>query len=144
MIRILSLWDPWASFMALGYKKWETRSWSTPYRGLLAIHAAKTKIAIKDGTPLEKAELILEATGVRLQLPSAWPLGCILAVVDLYDCVPTEGLKPDPMESILGNYMPERFAWQTKDLRRVKPLPYTGMQGLTTLNPEVEKALEYV
>jgi len=143
-MKILSLWEPWASFMAMGYKKWETRGWLTNYRGPLAIHAAKNTSAIRDGTPEELAEAIFDETGTRIEVPKVWPLGSIIAVVDLYDCVPTEVAKPATMESILGNYAPERFAWHTRDLKRVKPFAFTGMQGLKPLAPEVEKALEYV
>lgn len=39
-VRALTLWQPWASLVALGLKRIETRSWSTPYRGRLLIHAA--------------------------------------------------------------------------------------------------------
>lgn len=38
--KALTLWQPWASLVALGVKTIETRSWSTAYRGPLAIHAA--------------------------------------------------------------------------------------------------------
>ncbi len=42
-MKAISLWQPWAS--AIGphpeQKHLETRSWQTPYRGWLAIHAAK-------------------------------------------------------------------------------------------------------
>lgn len=41
-MKALTLWQPWASLVALGVKTVETRSWSTPYRGPLAIHAAAT------------------------------------------------------------------------------------------------------
>lgn len=40
-MKALSLHQPWASLVALGVKTIETRSWSTSYRGPLAIHAAK-------------------------------------------------------------------------------------------------------
>ena len=40
-IKALTLWQPWASLIAWGEKQYETRSWSTEYRGLLAIHASK-------------------------------------------------------------------------------------------------------
>src|SRR5437868_804524 len=40
-VKALSLWQRWASAMALGWKRIETRHWSLSYRGLLAIHAAK-------------------------------------------------------------------------------------------------------
>lgn len=39
--KILTLSQPYASLVALGAKRIETRSWRTSYRGPLAIHAAK-------------------------------------------------------------------------------------------------------
>ena len=42
--RALTLHQPWASLIALGVKTIETRSWSTPYRGPLAIHAGMTPL----------------------------------------------------------------------------------------------------
>lgn len=44
-IKGLSLWQPWASLIALKVKTIETRGWSTNYRGTLAIHAAKTPLS---------------------------------------------------------------------------------------------------
>lgn len=41
-MKAISLWQPWASLVPAGAKPVETRSWSTSYRGPLAIHAAKT------------------------------------------------------------------------------------------------------
>lgn len=40
-MKVLTLTQPWATLVAIGAKKIETRSWSTSYRGPLAIHAAK-------------------------------------------------------------------------------------------------------
>lgn len=40
-MKALTLCQPWASLIAWGEKQYETRSWSTDYRGLLAIHASK-------------------------------------------------------------------------------------------------------
>lgn len=143
-MKILSLWEPWASCMAMGWKTWETRGWATSYRGPLAIHAAKNMSAIKDLTPLELEDLAKEICDVDLNLPKSWPLGSILCVVELVDCVPTEKASPGPLERILGNYMPKRFAWQTTNLRKVKPVLFRGMQGLKDLPAEVAKSLEYV
>lgn len=39
-VKAITLHQPWASFVALGVKAVETRSWATGYRGPLAIHAA--------------------------------------------------------------------------------------------------------
>ncbi|MHB1773386.1 MAG: ASCH domain-containing protein [Acidimicrobiales bacterium] len=41
-MKALSLHQPWASLIAIGVKKVETRHWTTSYRGPLAIHAAAT------------------------------------------------------------------------------------------------------
>lgn len=40
-IKALTLTEPWASLVATGHKKFETRGWQTHYRGVVAIHAAK-------------------------------------------------------------------------------------------------------
>jgi len=37
ILKALSLWQPWASLMALGVKRIETRSWQTQHRGPLII-----------------------------------------------------------------------------------------------------------
>jgi hypothetical protein len=38
-MKALTLYQPWASLVALGHKTVETRKWATTYRGPLAIHA---------------------------------------------------------------------------------------------------------
>lgn len=40
-MKTLTLHQPWASLIAMGVKKIETRSWGTKYRGPLAIHAGQ-------------------------------------------------------------------------------------------------------
>ena len=40
-MKALTIWQPWASLITSGIKKYETRSWPTKYRGPIAIHAAK-------------------------------------------------------------------------------------------------------
>lgn len=43
-MKALTIWQPWASLLACGGKRFETRSWATSYRGPIAIHAATIKI----------------------------------------------------------------------------------------------------
>lgn len=147
MIKILSLWQPWGTLMALGYKRNETRSWATPYRGLIAIHAAKNKEAICD-----TGDLLVQA-GIKKSLfdpdpfPTGdqdWNFGCILAVGRLTGCIHTHMANPSPQERALGNYTEGRAAWVFEEIRRVKPLPFRGMQGLKDLPADVEAKLEYV
>jgi len=40
-VKALTMTQPWAMLVALGENSIETRSWSTKYRGALAIHSAK-------------------------------------------------------------------------------------------------------
>lgn len=142
-IRILSLWEPWCSFMALGHKRNETRSWKTNYRGLVALHAAKTTQALAEADEiLTDAGLIAEdATTVG---GTRWPLGEIIAVVTLVDCVPTEKIRDGltRCEREMGNYSDGRFALVTKDLRRLKPgIPFVGSQGFKALSTEGRLAI---
>jgi hypothetical protein len=51
-IPVLTLWQPWASLVALGVKSIETRSWSTQYRGPLAIHASTKRPPLMNLPPL--------------------------------------------------------------------------------------------
>ena len=39
-MKVLTLTQPWATLVAIGAKRIETRSWATKYRGPLLIHAA--------------------------------------------------------------------------------------------------------
>lgn len=39
-MKAITIWQPWAEFIAAGVKHNETRSWATKYRGPIAIHAA--------------------------------------------------------------------------------------------------------
>lgn len=40
-MKALTIYQPWATLIAIGAKHIETRSWSTKYRGPLAVHAGK-------------------------------------------------------------------------------------------------------
>jgi activating signal cointegrator 1 len=43
-MKAISICQPWATLIVIGAKRFETRSWKTDYRGILAIHASKTKV----------------------------------------------------------------------------------------------------
>src|SRR5215469_12189740 len=48
IIKVISLWEPWATAMRRKLKKNETRSWWCGHRGWLAIHAAKKEYKPRD------------------------------------------------------------------------------------------------
>jgi hypothetical protein len=139
-VRAISLWQPWASAIAFGVKRNETRHWATPHRGQIAIHAAKTRIDPRSRQPLSEAfEDILSdsaesrsAFGDHLALEfDVLPFGEIVAVATLVDCVPTLGLEVTLLEESWGNYEPGRFAWKLDQVLRLSvPVPCVGRQGL--------------
>lgn len=130
-IKALSLWQPWASLVAVGAKIDETRHWSTPYRGPIAIHAAKTLDLA--GAP----DLLCEAA-----LGPYWqkdlPRGCVVAVARLADCAPAERVASylTPANLAAGNFSRGRFAWRLTDIRPlIQTIPVVGRQGLFNWTP---------
>jgi hypothetical protein len=155
LMRCLSLWQPWASLVISGAKRFETRSWSTAYRGLLVIHAAKkwdADLAYLCATEPFKAAL--EAAGIAFSADlrdcqRGWnlPFGALLGAVELVGCHRTEEINRTNMEASLlpdggppwigktehafGDYSPGRFAWLLRDPRPFpEPIPYAGARNL--------------
>ena len=136
----ISLWEPWATAMALEMKRNETRSWTTRYRGDLLICASKRPL---DVTANETLDFILRHTGIRPIIPNPGHALCVVRVVRC-DTI-TATYRKDHfmtfMEGRLGDYTPGRFAWVTTDTRRLqKPIPVTGRQGLFQVSDELIKA----
>ena len=125
--------------MDLGEKKIETRSWATNYGGLLAIHSAKRKLGYNERELIGHAHMEL---GINIDYNP--PLGMVLCVVNLIDCVKTQltvgGIRADffethgaKHESLFGDYTPGRYAWITEMVWNspyVIGYPATGHQGL--------------
>ena len=131
-MRAISLWQPWATFVALGLKKFETRSWGTAYRGPLLIHAAKRPM-----TGIEK-ELVYylknEYGDLCACLNNAeFPLGALVASCELFDVLESgkdfQPLEVDPLEYDLGNYEQGRFAWKLLSIKALEPISFKGSQG---------------
>lgn len=153
-MKAITLYQPWASLMAWGIKRIETRGWSTSYTGWLAIHAAAP--STNHNRELAAA---FEDPWIRFQLdvigvtPGNWtatadghlPMRRIVGVTRLLDCVPVErsGVVPDTVEYALGNYGPGRYAWRTKGMLRLDSgVLAMGRQGLWTPPPDVAAAME--
>jgi hypothetical protein len=117
MTKALTLTEPYASLVARGVKRIETRSWSTSYRGPIAIHAAAGFAPLRKlgypGTLDGMREMIWDTRslweacnaasdgpggplscgwldqGRVFPLPFSLTLGKIIAVAELVDCLPT-------------------------------------------------------
>lgn len=130
-MKCLSLWQPWASLIVLGYKRVETRSWSTPYRGLLVIHAAKRSQDVEHWCEQPFFRGALTQAGLK-----SWkdlPFGAALGTVRLVEVRRTEHCRHQlsSHERAFGNYEDGRWAWFLADVQRFRePIPMRGMQGL--------------
>ena len=135
-MRGLSLHEPWATAMAYGLKKYETRSWGTDFRGLLVICSAKRKM---DNVALAIWGKYVQPHVKGLYVPH---YGHALCVVELIECLPVEAIYVQPEEKRLGNYAPGRWAWITKGEQRLDPaVPLRGRQGLFYLSAEETEAI---
>lgn len=131
-MKALSLYQPWATLMAIGSKQIETRHWSTKYRGPLAIHAAK-KIIPGFGQLCHTEPFKSALSRVGYDEMECFEFGKVVAIVDLFAVEPTDGLACDipPSECSFGNYEAGRFAWLTKGVRKFpEAIPLIGRQGL--------------
>jgi hypothetical protein len=121
LMKAITLTQPWATLVAIGAKRIETRSWSTFYRGPLAIHAGKG--LGKGGERAHKAlcgtepfcSVLNEAckahydgldksVGVLRAMAESpfMPMGAIIATCDLVGCVSTEYIKQVKMIRMEG------------------------------------------
>lgn len=148
-MKALSLIQPWATLVAIGAKRVETRDWPTDYRGPIAIHASKW---VKQGANGRRLYVSREVEQYLLlcyrepftsaltragydrigQLPS----GALVATARLVDVVCTERAvdRVDAYEREFGNFGPRRFAWFLEDVRPLAtPIGFRGMPGLWDL-----------
>lgn len=86
-MKALTLKQPWATLVAIGAKRIETRSWSTNYRGPIAITASKHWSRKEQIISLSSP--FIERLSEANYLPDI-PLGSIVATCNIVDCLPME------------------------------------------------------
>ena len=127
-MKALSLTQPWATAIAVGQKQFETRSWSTKFRGEVCIHAAKGFPKYAREFAAEEAEF--NDDSICTVDWTKCPLGAILCVANLVECYPAEVLTPSRLESHWGDFSIGRFAFKLENVRVLKlPVPATGHLG---------------
>lgn len=140
-IKALTLWQPWASLVALCEKRFETRCWSTKYRGPLAIHAAAKTPAFL-GASRHTEQFITELAdvlNVRIShVPDAvanLPRASVVCIVELRSIEETSRVREIlcEREKIFGNYEDGRYAWALEMLEKLEtPIPAKGNRLLWT------------
>lgn len=139
-MRSLSLTQPYATLISIGAKRCETRSWSTSYRGPIAIHAAKT-------FPRAERELCYTQPFARVlrahdQRVSQLPRGAVVAIAELRHILPTGTAGRFWVEDLseqergFGNYTAGRYGWFLYNIRALRePILARGKLGLWEWSP---------
>jgi hypothetical protein len=159
-MKVLSLTQPWATLVAIGAKRIETRSFQRSYRGPLAIHAAQglKSVGGVDGLlDLCRREPFRSALGSLLtdDTRPGWittakiPRGVIIAVCDVVECgrITDDGVLfangryyPETPEHEFGDYTPGRYAWLLSNTRALpEPIPAKGALGLWEYDGELPR-----
>jgi len=139
-MKAISLWQPWASLWLTDRKVHETRHWSTPHRGWLAVHA--TKHFEKDFSTWAAMQDILDD-----EFGGHWamdlPTSAIIGAVDLIACEQMPAAKPAHADDFqCGNWEAGRFAWRRAAIVKLnQPIPYRGRQSMFTLPDEVTRMI---
>lgn len=131
-MKAITVQQPWSWCIATGHKKVENRSWTTAYRGPLAIHAGRT--VDRDSVPMV-TNLLVEL-GVLPDLTAEVPdrhlaaTGVVVAVVDLVDiCTNPARCYCGPWAAMGQNH------WKLANVRAfAEPFPARGSQGLWNID----------
>jgi activating signal cointegrator 1 len=132
-LKALPLWQPWASLVAIGAKRVETRGYPAKRLGFrpgqrIAIHACKRTDDLWLCEEYPFSEYDLDAD--RL------PLGAIVATctlrgwTEVSEANAAELQERHPHEHAFGLYTPGRWGWRLTDVERLpEPIPFRGSQG---------------
>ena len=145
-MKLLTITQPWATLIALGGKRIETRPKRANYEGDIAIHAAKGLNGIFPGADhLDLAEqcgrpFFREALTAHGITSDALPRGQVVAVARLVRCteMTTASIAKlaaqNPAELAFGDYRPHRWAWVLDEIRPLaRPYPLRGQQWLADI-----------
>lgn len=147
-MKALSLSQPWASLMATGEKKVETRSWRTEFRGLVAIHAsAKFSVPHRQLADTHVYfNTALRRHDHHRPRGEGLPRGRIVAVAELMGCFDAEGIEWDlsAQELAFGDYSVGRYAWMFENhVQLPEPVECKGMLGLWKVPVDIEEEIRH-
>ena len=132
-MKALSIRQPWAWAILYAGKDIENRSWKHPYRGPVAIHAAKgmTRNEWAEGYDVLRA---IRGRATPFVSPQDLKRGGIVGVAEIIDCV-------DQSDS---PWFFGRYGFVLAKARPVPFIPLRGQLGFFPLPAEVEAQLQTV
>lgn len=127
-MKALSLLQPWATLLAHGKKRFETRSWDTSFRGRFAIHASgKLSVATAAICYQEPFHTALKQCDIHLLRDL--PHGAIIGVAEIVRTWKTSELRDSigSIEWAFGDYGPRRYAFEVANpVLLPQPIPCKG------------------
>jgi hypothetical protein len=117
-MKALTICQPYAELIRLGQKRVENRTWPTNYRGVLLIHAGKSRDWWTDGDD------------DRRYPNAAW--GAVIATAALVDCVKLDNSKAHRDYPWLAahDHANGPWCWILDNVASIGPWPWRGAQGL--------------
>lgn len=118
-LKAVTVHGPWAWAIVNGYKRVENRSWITPHRGLLAIHAGNSL----DSDPAARASF----QKVHIDFPNSFDRGKIVGSVQLVDILPLDDyLKKYGDDSFNREFALGPYCWIFEDPKPCVPFRCPG------------------
>lgn len=134
----LSFWQPWASLIAAGAKRYETRSWRPP-ASLIGRRLAICSSQTEEGLLASAADQVLSRLCLRRLGRHPLPMGTVVAVVTVAGFISTTApaaRRIGARERFVGDWSPGRYAWRLADVQALSaPVPVTGSQRFFYLPP---------
>ncbi|MGG2920403.1 hypothetical protein ABES04_16665, partial [Brevibacillus parabrevis] len=140
-MKALTIHQPWATLIALGEKRLETRSWATKYSGPL--RDPRRQKVDKEVCQQEPFRIVLASHGYTAD---NLPTGAVVATATLKECLrivtpgtgqvaayrdSDDAMVPiDGQEKIFGWFERGRFVWKRADVKPIDPVTAVGKQGL--------------
>jgi len=134
-MKAITIYPSYAMLICTGAKQYETRTWMTEHRGLLAIHASQ----FKNWPPREKEKFWFTAIFDHLKslgfnAPKDLPAGCVIGHVTVTDCLRMNAklIRTIHMdEYTMGRWQSGNYAWKLEcPVLYPEPIEATGRQGL--------------
>lgn len=127
----LSVWQPWASLIAAGAKRYETRSWQPP-ASLVGQRLAICSSQTEEGLLASAEDQAFSRLCLRRLGRQPLPMGTVVAVVTVAGFICTTApaaRRISARERLVGNWSLGRYAWRLADVQALSaPVPVTGSQ----------------
>jgi hypothetical protein len=135
-MKVISIWQPWASLIVHGFKFFETRTWPAPRTAIgQRIGIAATKNITPDqrsafADPLMQRYYDMTGLPEFEELPRGYLLGTV--VLDSVELITEEFLDDiTEEERSFGWFHIDGYAWRLRHPQRLEhPIPIQGKQGL--------------